>query len=155
MRKRTLHFIGAFLVIFAVSCQNSGDTSNNSSDNEQSQSMQIKSSVEAELDAIRDKSNDLIEKISNATYAERKNLQDDVEFFVDETKEKLTEMKADSDMEQGVEDILNSIEDNTNILVEEVKQFSNKTEEEWKETTSNLSYKMKEIGEEIENFFDE
>jgi len=117
--------------------------------------MQIKSSVEAELDAIRDKSNDLMEKISNATYAERKNLQDDVEFFVDETKEKLTEMKADSDMEQGVEDILNSIEDNTNILVEEVKQFSNKTEEEWKETTSNLSYKMKEIGEEIENFFDE
>lgn len=153
MRNRTLHLIGAFLVLFAVSCQNSGNSTNNSGEDEQTTSMKVKASAQAKLEAIRDKSNNLMEKISNATYAERKNLQDDVEDFVSETKETLTEMETDSELEQGVEDMLDKIEENTNILVEEAKQFGNKTEEEWKETTSNLSNKMKEIGDEIEEFF--
>lgn len=153
MRNRTLHLIGAFLVVFAVSCQNSGNSSNTSGDDEQSTSMEVKASAQAKLEAIKDKSNDLMEKISNATYAERKNLQDDVEDFVSETKETLTTMETDSELEQGVEDMVDQIEENTNILVEEAKQFGNKTEEEWEETTTKVSNKMKEIGDDIETYF--
>ncbi len=155
MKNRTLQFFAAFLILFAVSCQNSGNKSDASGEDETTQTMKTESAVKAELEALKDKSNDLMERISNATYAERKNLQDDVEDFASETKELLTEMETDSDLEQGVEDMLDKIEENTNILVEEAKQFSNKTEEEWEETTSNLGNMMKEIGDEIEEFFNE
>lgn len=154
MRNRTLHFLAAFLLIFAMSCQNSGNKSNDSKEEETLQAADIKASVKAELESIKEKSNDLVERISNTTYAERKNLQDDVQHFVDETGEKLTEMEADSDLEQGAEKIIHNIKENTNILVEEMKEFSYKTEEEWEESTNNLNNKMKEIGEEIEEFFE-
>jgi len=114
--------------------------------------MEVQSSVKAELEAIRDKSNDLMEEISNATYAERKNLQDDVELFVSETKETLTTMETDSELEQGAEKVLHKLRENTNILVEEAKEFSNKTEEQWEESTNNLKNKFNEIGEEIDAF---
>lgn len=155
MKNRTLQFFAAFLLLFAVSCQNSGNKSDASSENEMSQTMKTESAVKAELEALKDKSNDLMEKIDNATYAERNNLQDDVERFASDTKELLTEMETDSELEQGVEDMLHNIKENTNILVEEAKQFGNKTEEQWEETTTNLGNKMKEIGDEIENFFNE
>lgn len=139
--------------MFAVSCQNSGNNTGSSGEEEQTTSMEVKSSAQAQLEAIRDKSNDLMEKISNATYAERKTLQDDVEDFVSETKETLTEMETDSELEQGVEDVIDKVEENTYVLVEEAKQFGNKTEEEWEETTASVSSKMKEIGDDIEGFF--
>jgi hypothetical protein len=62
-------------------------------------------------------------------------------------------METDSELEQGVEDMLDRIEENTNILVEEAKKFSHQTEEQWKETTSKLRKEMKAIGDEIEEFF--
>src|SRR6056297_3633821 len=116
MKNRTLQFFAAFLILFAVSCQNSGNKSDASGEDETTQTMKTESAVKAELEALKDKSNDLMERISNATYAERKNLQDDVEDFASETKELLTEMETDSDLEQGVEDMLDKIEENTNIL---------------------------------------
>ncbi|MDF1571180.1 MAG: hypothetical protein P1P82_06140 [Bacteroidales bacterium] len=153
MRNKTFHFLAAFLMVFAVSCQNTGKDSDTSKEEEKSQSMEINASVKAELEAIKDKSNDLMERISNATYAERQNLQDDVENFVSETRETLTEMETDSELEQGVEDMVHNLKENTNILVEEAKKFSTQTEEQWEEATTNLENKMKEISGEIEAFF--
>ncbi len=155
MKNRTLQFFAAFLLIFAVSCQNTGNKSDTTGEDEMTQTMKTQSAVRAELEALKEKSNDLMERIDNATYAERNNLQDDVEHFASETKELLTELETDSELEQGVEDILHNVKENTNILVEEAKKFSSKTEEEWEETTSELGNKMKEIGEEIDNFFNE
>jgi hypothetical protein len=151
MRNRTFHFLAVFLMVFAVSCQNTGKDSNASQDDEQSK--EIQASVKAELEAIRDKSNDLMERISNATYAERQNLQDDVAYFVSETKETLTEMETDSELEQGVEEMVHNLRENTNLLVEEAKKFSTQTEAQWEEATTNLENKMKEISGEIEAFF--
>jgi len=142
MKRVSMYLISAAVFIFAASCQNSAN--NQSTD---------KSSAEKELQALKEQSNDLAEKISNATYAERKNLQDDIKDFASETEEFLSEKEADSKFENNMESVVDNLEENKNILVEEAMQFGTQTEEEWKETTKRVEAKMKEIGNEIDSFF--
>lgn len=145
--------ISVFILAFAVSCQNSGTKNNDSGDMKQENVSSVKASAEAKLKALRDKSNDLADKISNATYAERKILQDDIEDFVNESKEVMTELETDSELENNVEKMIDNVEERTYVLVEEAKKFGDKTEEQWEETTTKVGAKMKEIGDEISAFF--
>lgn len=155
MKRTTIYLISLAFFAFAVSCQNSGTKNNDSGEMNKENVSEMKASAKAKLNELREKSNDLADKISNATYAERKILQDDIEDFVDESNELMKDLEADSELENNVEEMIDNIEERTYILVEEAKKFGDKTEEQWEETSAKVESKMKEIGDEIKAVFSE
>jgi len=132
----------AILFVGLISCQ--GNTSMAGDTDE--------SKVKEELQEIRDKADNLTDKIKNSTYAERKNLEDDINKFVSETEESLDEWEKDSKLENTVEDMVHNMREQTNQMTEELKEFGNKTEEQWEESTAKLESGFEKLGNNIEDF---
>lgn len=144
MKRSTITYLllTVLLSLGIVACQNTTSEENKSDS----------TTVNSELKKVQDKAQDLKERIKNSTYAERKNLQDDIQYFVDDTNELLSDMERDSELEQSVEDVVHKLKEQNNMFVEELKEFGNTTEEQWEESTSKLESNMDQMGQEIEDF---